>query len=72
MTFNDKDLDELIKKINMLQNKRALSDEFLIENNCRTRKEIGIGEYNYGVIMIPVDFVLPYLLELQDIKKAIW
>lgn len=63
-------LDELIKKIDELQNNKALSDEFLIERGCRTRDEVGIGEYRYGIIMMPVDFILPYLEELREIKKG--
>ena len=62
-------LDELLEKIDELQNNKALSDEFLIDRGCRTRDEIGIGEYSYGIIMMPVDFIFPYLEELRDIKK---
>ena len=59
-------LDELIKEIEKKDKARGLSDEYLREHHYMTREELGIGEYSYGVIMIPTDFVLDYLKELQE------
>lgn len=63
-------LDELIKEIEKKDKARGLSDEYLREHHYMTREELGIGEYSYGVIMIPTDFVLDYLKELQEQQEA--
>lgn len=62
-------LDELIKEIETKSKARGLSDEYLYEHGYMTRGEIGIGEYSYGIITIPEDWVLPYLKELKEIWK---
>lgn len=63
-------LKAIIEKIKEVDEKRALSDKFLFENNrAATRIEIGISEQSYGVVMIPVDWILPYLEELRNIKN---
>jgi hypothetical protein len=65
-------LKELIDKMINESNSRSLSDEFLQETGRgRTRKEIGIGEFSYGIVMVPVDWVIPYLEELYKIKGDI-
>ena len=61
-------LDKLIEEIESKIQSRDLSDSYLRENNCSTRNDIGIGEYVYGITMVPADWVLPYLKELQQIK----
>lgn len=34
------------------------------EHGYLTRENIGIGEHAYGIVMVPEDWVLPYLKEL--------
>lgn len=63
---NEQKLDELIKEIEKKDKARGLSDEYLRKHHYMTREELGIGEYSYGIIMIPTDFVLDYLKELQE------
>lgn len=65
----DMSLSELIDIINEKNNKRALGDDFLESRGSATREQVGIGEYSYGIVTIPVDFILPYLEELQSIKE---
>lgn len=60
-------LNNLIEEIEAKSKARSLSDEYLKEHNCPTRDNVGISEYVYGIIMIPEDFVLPYLKELRRI-----
>lgn len=66
----DKNLDKLIQDMKDEMNKRDLSDSYLAEHNQPTREDIGIGEYAYGITMIPCDVVYPYLVKLQDIYKT--
>ena len=63
----DKILDELIKEMEGKMKNRDLSDEYLRENGLSTREEIGIGEYSYGITMIPCSWVYNYLLKLQKL-----
>lgn len=67
--ISDMHLSELINVIEEKNNKRSLSDDFLESRGSATRDQIGIGEYSYGIIMIPVDFVLHYLEELQSLRS---
>nr|DAP55114.1 MAG TPA: hypothetical protein [Caudoviricetes sp.]DAZ10882.1 MAG TPA: hypothetical protein [Caudoviricetes sp.] len=60
-------LNQLIKEIEDKDKARGLSDNYLSEHGYLTRNDVGIGEYAYGIIMIPTDWVLPYLKELRDI-----
>lgn len=60
------DLYKLINELNEAVNSRDLSDEYLEKNNCSTREEVGIGEYSYGITMVPADWVLPFLEELKQ------
>lgn len=62
-----KKLDKLIKEIENKDKARGLSDSYLSKRGYMTRNDLGIGEYSYGIIMIPTDWVLPYLKELRDI-----
>ena len=67
-----KDLDNLNDLIERMKNAcsaRDLSDNYLRNCGCSTRDEIGIGEYAYGITMIPCSWVLPYLKELKEIKE---
>lgn len=61
-------LEELLSEMEEKMDNRDLSDEYLREYNCSTRQEIGIGEYAYGITMIPCKWVYPYLEELRRIK----
>ena len=40
---------------------RALSDNYLKEHGHQTAEEYGIGEYGYGIVTVPVVFILPFL-----------
>lgn len=62
-------LNKLIEQIEEKDKSKGLSDTYLREHGHMTRDEIGIGEYTYGIIMIPIDFVLPFLKELKEIWK---
>lgn len=62
-------LNDLIEQIEQANKRYSLSDQHLEENNHLTRDEIGIGEMSYGIVMIPVDWILPYLKQLKDLKE---
>lgn len=62
-------LNDLIEQIEQANKCYSLSDQYLEENNHLTRDEIGIGEMSYGIVMIPVDWILPYLKQLKDLKE---
>ena len=62
-------LNDLIEQIEQANKRYSLSDQYLEENNHLTRDEIGIGEMSYGIVMIPVDWILPYLKQLRDLKE---
>ena len=62
-------LNDLIEQIEQANKRYNLSDQYLEENNHLTRDEIGIGEMSYGIVMIPVDWILPYLKQLKDLKE---
>ena len=61
------DLDNLIFQIEEHSKARSLSDEYLKAHERNTREDIGIGEYAYGIILVPEDWVLPYLKELRNL-----
>lgn len=63
-------LGELVKQIEEVDNRRALSDEYLIERNEAPRSEYAPAEeWGYGIVWAMSDYVLPYLKELQTIFK---
>ena len=63
-------LGELVKQIEEVDNRRALSDEYLIERNEAPRSEYAPAEeWGYGIVWAMSDYVLPYLKELQTIKE---
>lgn len=70
-----KNLDDLIKDMKSAMRSRDLSDSYLRENGCSDREEIGIGEYSYGISMIPCSWVYQHLLNysslIANIKDAI-
>lgn len=61
------ELDSLILQIEENAKAKSLSDRYLEEHNHNTREELGIGEYVYGIVLVPEDWVLPYLKELSNI-----
>lgn len=60
-----KELDYFLEEMENKMGKRDLSDDYLRERNLSTREEIGIGEYAYGITMIPCSWVYPYLVKLR-------
>lgn len=60
-------LNQLIEEIENKERAKGLSYSYLSEHGYMTRNDVGVGEYSYGIIMIPTDWVLPYLKELRDI-----
>ena len=61
-------LKALIEMIEEESSRNSLSDGYLREHGSPTRDEIGVGEYQYGVVMVPEDWVLPYLKRLYDLS----
>lgn len=65
--------DDLNKFIEIMEEKISrfdLSDDFLLDHSEATRYDVGIGEYIYGITMVPCEWVLPYLKELRELKKG--
>ena len=63
-------LGELVKQIEEIDNRRALSDEYLIERDEAPRSEYAPAEeWGYGIVWAMSDYVLPYLKELQALNK---
>lgn len=58
------ELSELIREIKETS-KNDLSEEYLKYNSLNTREDAGIDQHCEGITMIPVDWVLPYLEQLQ-------
>lgn len=61
-------LNDLLNEMSEKMRNRDLSDEYLREHNNSTREEIGIGEYAYGITMIPCEWVYEYL---SDYKRVL-
>lgn len=64
-----RDLEDLIKDIRSSMSARDLSDGYLSENGNSTRDEIGIGEYSYGISMIPCSWVIKHLENYLKLKN---
>lgn len=62
-------LDDLLNEMSEKMRNRDLSDEYLREHNNSTREEIGIGEYAYGITMIPCKWVYEYLSDYKSLQK---
>lgn len=62
-------LDDLLNEMNEKMKTRDLSDDYLREHNNSTREEIGIGEYAYGITMIPCKWVYEYLSDYKRVLK---
>lgn len=65
-THEPEHLEDLIKEMEAHSERYDFSDDYLVENGHPLSH---IGEYMYGVSMTPTAWVLPYLLELQKLKK---
>lgn len=64
-------IEKLITEMKEKMLHRDLSDEYLREHNHPTREELGIGEYAYGITMIPCTWILPFLEDLKLSKEAL-
>lgn len=62
-------LDDLLNEMSEKMRNRDLSDEYLREHDNSTREEIGIGEYAYGITMIPCEWVYEYLSDYKRVLK---
>ena len=62
------ELEALLEEIKSKMNRYDLSDEYLSTHFQSTRSEIGIGEYSYGITMIPCEWIYPYLKELKELR----
>lgn len=63
-------LDELIKQIEVIDNNRALSDEYLESKGLSTREGCNaVSEWSYGIVWVIVDYVLPYLKRVRELKE---
>ena len=62
-------LDDLLNEMSEKIRNRDLSDKYLREHNNSTREEIGIGEYAYGITMIPCEWVYEYLSDYKRVLK---
>ena len=60
-------LKALIEMIEEESGRKSLSDGYLRDHGGHTRDEIGVGEYQYGIVMVPEDWVLPYLKRLYEL-----
>ena len=61
-------LDDLLKEMKEKMQSRDLSDKYLDENGKTTRTEMGIGEYSYGITMVPCEWVYDFL---SDYKRVL-
>lgn len=66
-----KALSELVQMIKQEDNNRSLSDEYLRENGRCTRDIVPVGEWSYGIVMVVVDYVIPYLTKLEKLKDLL-
>ena len=66
MDKNCIELEDLISEIEDVMTYRELSTEYLKEHGLDTGS---IGEYIYGVTMVPAKYVLPYLYELDKRRQ---
>ena len=71
MYCDNSNLNRLIENIENISSRYDLPDSFLLDKGLSTRYDIGIGEYSYGITVIPCEWVLPYLKKLQEVEKYI-
>ena len=64
-------LDKLIEIVEITNQNRALSDEYLKDNGHYAREDYDtiVGEYEYGIVFVMADFILPYLKQVQQLRK---
>ena len=64
-------LDKLIEIVETTNQNRALSDEYLKDIGYYAREDYNtiVGEYEYGIVFVMVDFILPYLKQVQQLHK---
>lgn len=64
-------LDKLIEIIEFTEQNRALSDKYLKDNGHYAREDYDtiVGEYEYGIVFVMVDYILPYLKRVQELKE---
>lgn len=64
-------IDKLIEIIEVTEQNRALSDDYLKSNGQYTREDYDsvVGEYEYGIVFVMVDYILPYLKRVQELKE---
>ena len=65
------ELNELLKQMEEKMKKYDLSDGYLSSIGCQTTSAVGIGEYSYGITMMPCSMVYPHLKELKDLKERL-
>lgn len=57
-----RNLKEDLEKVETIQNRWDLSDEYLKEHNCSTRNNVDLmGEYSYGITFIESDIAREWL-----------
>lgn len=65
-------LSQLIKEIQETDNNRSLSDDYLDEIGAFSRKKYNPAqECEYGIVWVIIDYVLPYLKQLQSMQAEI-
>ena len=67
--MEEMELNKILEQMKSKMNNRDLSDEYLKQNGNSTRREIGIGEYAYGITMIPCSWVYPYLKNIEQLQN---
>ena len=49
--------------------RKSLSDEYLEENEQRTRKDCWYGDFSYGIVYIAEDYALPAFKHIARLKE---
>lgn len=62
-------LDELLEEMKINMQNRDLSDDYLEEHDRLTRTDIGVGEYAYGITMVPCEWVYYYLIKYKKMLE---
>lgn len=62
-------LDDLLKEMEVKMSSRDLSDSYLAEEGYETRADVGIGEYAYGITMMPCEWAYNYLLDYKKLLE---
>ena len=67
--LSEMNLHELIVTIEECMERNELSDEYLDKTGNMTHDEYGIGEYGYGIVTIPCQFVIEHLKRLEQMQN---